>query len=171
MDAEGYDEYVGSAPLLTVRFQYPAGWSLQEEQGQQQPFRQVRIMGPRNADETYRCYLAVLATPMAAAGGAHASVEEMARQYAGHLQRDAQVVASQDASLAGAKGRDLTVSYTQSAWRFHGVHQPGPVPVKVRTLLLQKGATLYQLTLSADAREYERYAPVFERLLRSFQFQ
>lgn len=170
MEAEGLKEYVGSPPLLAVAFRYPADWIAQEEGGRRQPFQQVRMLGPRNAEETYRCYVAVSAVPSAAAGGRHATAEAMADNYTRHLPGEGTVLASRETSLAGARGRDVTVSYTQSEWRFHGVHKSGRVPIKARTLIVEKESVLYQLTFSADAREYEQHATAFEQLLRSFRF-
>lgn len=163
-------EYTGSAPLLAVGFRYPADWAVQEESGRHSAFRQVRILGPRNASGTYRCYMAVMAAPSADAGGTHADAKAMALNYTSHLQQESQILNSKEVLLAGARGRDLLIRYTQPEMRFNGVHKPGKVPVKVRTLIVQKGSVLYQLTFSADAIEYDRYAPDFDQLLHSFRF-
>ena len=170
-DEAPYTTYTGRAPYLTVRFEYPSAWQLREERGERQAYRQVRFMGPRTGEQRYRPYMAVFAAPLKSAGGQHGGLEEMLRNYTEHLQLGAEVLQNDQMEVGGIPGREVVVAYTSSAWRFHGVKKPGEVPVKTRTVMAQRGETLYQVTYSADQQTYDRYAADFQQLLNSLQFQ
>ncbi len=160
--------YVGTEPGWRVRFQYPEGWVLREERGQVERYRQVRIMGPRNHEDSYTCYLSVLAAPLQDAGGRFPNTEAFVQNYTSHLAQGATVVSSQPISVDRTKATELIATYTMPPWHHQGVKAIA-VPVKVRTVVLEQPPYLYQLTYSADAREYDAHAAAFEQLLTTFQ--
>ena len=164
-----YVAYVGNDPALQVTFEYPQGRSVQEETGQVERFRQVRLMGPRNRDDSYTAYLSVLGTPLKAYGGKYPNKEEFLRNYTSHLQQGAQIVSTTSTKISGAAAIDITVSYTMPPWH-HQDLKAVEVPVKARTIVVEKPPYLYQLTYSADAREYDAHAPAFEHLRKTFRF-
>jgi len=170
MDESDYVEYVGVTPELPVSFRYPGAWRLQEEAGQVERYRQVRVLGPRNLEDSYSAYFAVYGAPVTARGGTHQDLEAFISNYTAHLQQGAQVLADTDSAVAGGRARDLTVSFTLPPWH-HRDLKPVEVPVQQRVILFERDRTLYQLTYSADAREYDRHAAVFEKLLKSFRIQ
>jgi hypothetical protein len=65
---------------------------------------------------------------------------------------------------------DVAITYVIPPLHTHGL-KPIEIPVKTRTVIFQREAYVYQLTFSADAREYDQHAQAFEQLLQSFRFQ
>ena len=62
---EGWGQmYKGTDARLSVTFRYPATWRLQEERGKVDPYSEVRLMGPRNRENTYTCSLIVRGSPL-----------------------------------------------------------------------------------------------------------
>jgi len=171
--AEGMDDYkvfTGTKPRLMVTFEYPGPWALQEEQGRIEFYREARILGPRNHDDTYTAYFSVRGSPLKPFGGQHESVEDLVRHYRSHLSQGTQIVSEQQVTVAGHKASDLTISLTMPAMHHKGI-KAMEVPLRTRTVLVEKTPYLYELTYSADAREYDRYAEAFERLIKTFRFQ
>ena len=153
-----------------VTFRYPSGWRLREEEGRMEVFRQIRLLGPRNADDTYTCSIAVWGSPLKAYGGRHGSVDGLVRHYTTHLFNGSRVVAEGRRRVGGVSATDLTVSYT-----IPPLHQPGlkaiAIPVMTRTVFLERNPYLYELSYSADARESDRSQQAFDLVLATFRFQ
>lgn len=165
-----FAQYQGREGGLLLTFQYPAAWRLQEEQGKIDLYRQVRVMGPRNSEDTYTCYLSVSGAPLKKHGGRFESAKERLAIYKGHLFSDGKVDRERERTFAGEKASDITVSYTIPPLHERGL-KPIPIPVKTRTLFFEKGAYLYELIYSADSREYDLHVKAFEQLLKTFRFQ
>lgn len=166
----GYTAYRGQEPGLTLTFQYPAAWRLQEERGKVDKYRQVRVLGPRNADATYTCYVTVRSSPQQSHGGKYERVEELVRNYKDHQFVGSVVEVDRRKTVAGVSAYDLTVSYTVPPQHKPNL-KPIPIPVKTRTVFLEKSPYLYELRYSADAREYGQHSQAFERLLKTLRFQ
>ena len=69
-----------------------------------------------------------------------------------------------------ASGVSLTVTSTMPALHHQGIKAEA-VPLKERIVFFQQGPYVYELTYSADARDYERYRPAFEHLLSSLRLK
>lgn len=168
--AGGSTKYAGNDTRLQVEFRYPAGWQVQEERGKTDVYSEVRLLGPRNRDDTYTCAIAVRGSPAKAYGGKHETLVELVKHYTSHLFKDATILSENDRVVDGTHATELTVSYT-----IPPLHLPGlkavEIPVKAHALFLEKDPYLYELIYSADAREYDRHADAFEQLIKTFRFQ
>ena len=162
-------EYRGTEPALSVTFHYPADWRLTEEQGRLEVYREVRIQGPRNAEDTYTGFLIVRSSPLKTSGGRFGSAEELLRHKRRYALPGTTVLVDGTRRVAGRTARELVVTYTIPRLNQPGL-KPLPIPVKTRTLVLMKDPYLYELSFSADAREYDRDAGAFERLLKTLAF-
>ena len=165
-----YTVYTGSEPGLMVSLEYPEGWTLHEERGKIERYREARIHGPRNQDDTYTSYLVVRGSPVTSFGGRHGSLDELVAHYKAHLIRDTRIVSEHEAAVADTNATDLTVSYTLPPLLHKGI-KPLAVPVKTRTVFVENSPYIYELIYSADAREYDRYAEAFEHVLKTFRFR
>ena len=161
--------YQSQDSRLAMTFQYPSGWSVQEEEGKLELYSQVRLMGPRNAEDTYSPFIAVRVSPALEAGGRHRDAAELAQYHAAHQPPGARVTRDATQTVVGASAHDVTMTYTIPPLHHRGLKALS-IPVTTRTLFLQRGLYLYELIYSADAREYERHAPVFEHVLQTFRF-
>lgn len=168
--AAKFSKYQGNEPGLTVAFQYPEGWRLQQEKGAIDRYRKVRLLGPRNQEDTYTCYISVAGFPKKTEGGKFDTLEEFARNYKDHLLANTQIETEAARTVSGQRALDLTVSYVIPPLYEHNL-KPIEIPVKTRTLFAQKGSTLYQITYGADAREYDLHAQAFEQLLKTLRLQ
>ncbi|MBI3615897.1 MAG: hypothetical protein HY211_05200 [Candidatus Omnitrophica bacterium] len=170
MSPSGFTQYQGRDPGLKLTFHYPAGWRLQEEQGTIDRYRQVRLLGPRNSEDTYTPYFSVAGAPLRADGGRFEDLAERVVTYKAHVPADAKIEKETARLVGGEKAFDITVAYTVPP-----LHRPGlkaiPIPVKTRTLFLQKGRYLYEIIHSADAREYGLQERAFGQLLKTLRFQ
>ena len=163
-------EYQGATAGLNVSFQYPRGWTLREESGTIEPYRQVFIQGSRNQEGTYTASLSVLAAPITPEEGKYQSAASLFLHYTSHLFPGSTVLSQSNPTVDGILAMDVTVSYVIPPLHKHGL-KPVEIPVKSRTVIFQRDPYVYQLTYSADAREYDRYADAFERLLNTLAFQ
>ena len=162
--------YRGSAPPLDLSLAYPSQWRLTEEAGSRERYVQMRLLGPRNAEDTYTANITVRGVVPGGEGTVVEDLDERVRRYADELLDGTTVESIQPTSLQHAEARDLLVSFTVPPL-FHPGFKSLPIPVKTRTVFLRRGAYLYEVIYSADAREYAAHAPAFERVLASLRFR
>lgn len=144
----------------------PAGWQVSETRGTVETYEELRCLGPRNADDTYTAWIAVRARPLAARpDGTPQSADAAADDYLSAWGEDATATRA-TAQVAGLTVPAVGLSYTIPPLHRRGLH-PVAVPVASRTVFLVKGASLYELSYSADAREFAASLPAFDALLRS----
>ena len=161
--------YRGTAPLLAFSLIYPAQWRLTEERGRQEPYTQVRLLGPRNAEDTYTAYITVRGVLPDPEGGPEESLDERVRRYTDTLLEGTAIESVQPTAFEQGQARELVVSVTIPPLFRSGL-KPLPIPVKTRTVFLRRGRAYYEIAYSADAREYAAHLQVFERLLASLRF-
>ena len=161
--------YHGTTPPLVVSLAYPSAWRLTEEVGSRERYAQVHLLGPRNAEDTYTAYIAVRGV-VPDGEGAMGGLDERVRRYADELLEGTTIESLRPTSLQHAEARDLLVAFTVPPL-FHPGLKSLPIPVKTRTVFLRRGAYLYEVIYSADAREYAAHAPAFERVLASLRFR
>ncbi len=162
-----YMQYQGTEPGLMVRFEYPGQWKLYEERGKVETYRQVRMLGPRNHDDTYTAYFSVWGSPLKSSGGRHENLDGLVTHYKSHLLSETQMLSEQPLTVGGKRAVEVMVSYTMPPIHHKGLKAMA-VPVKTLTVFLEYSPYLYELTYSADAREYEQSAKAFQRLLKTF---
>jgi len=169
-DPEPFATYVGTDASVRVRFDYPAGWRLTEERGAIDAYVSVRLLGPRNAQDTYTAYIVVRSSPFQANGGLHPSAGALMDQFLETAPPGAVVESRVVTPVDGQPADDLTLSYTIPPF-FHKGLVPAATKVKTRLLALERPPYLYELTYSADAQEYDAGAASFARLLESLRFR
>jgi hypothetical protein len=174
-DAAAIRRYEGRDAPLGVSFSYPDAWQAQEARGSLEPYHQVRLRGPRNREDTYTAYMIVRSRPSGSADGASESAQAMLQRYRELLPEGSKIDRDVVRQLAGQSAHDLVISYTIPPRRLHAeppASNPSlEIPVTTRTLFLERGQRLYELVYSADARDYRRFAAVFERLLETLEFR
>ena len=160
--------FAGGMLGLPVQFDYPAVWLLQEERGTVEPYRQVRVRGQRNADDTYTCFMAVRISPVKSQGGRYHDTLERVRAL-----RELSISGQTTVSDHPLRVAGLPATEVRATLEIPAQHKPElkaiAIPVKTTTIVLQHGTNLYELQYSCDAREYDRYANAFRRLVRSFR--
>ncbi len=161
--------FQGIDPRLSVSFQYPQAWRLQEERGTIDPYSEVRLLGPRNPEDTYTAAIVVRASPLPNDGGKHPSASALERHYREHLLPGAVVEHENAVTVGGVHGKRVIVSYTIPPLHQRGL-KPIPIPVKTQAIFLEKGSHVYEMSYSADAREFDQHAKVFGRVLKTFRF-
>jgi hypothetical protein len=166
----GERAYRGATPPLALSLAYPSDWRLTEEAGRREPYAQLRLLGPRNAEDTYTAYIAVRGVAPEAERGAGESLDERVRRYADELLDGATIESVQPASLQQAEARELVTLFTVPPLFRSGL-KPLPIPVKTRAVFVHRGPYRYELIYSADAREYAAHAPAFDRVLASLRFR
>ena len=157
-------QYQTKNPLLGLKIVYPAEWRLAEERGGREPYAELRVVGPRNQEDTYSASMVVRAT------AGDESLAARARTYQDLLPDDAVVESRAARRLQQVSAQEFVVSWVVPPLFRSGL-KAQPIPVKTRTVLFRRGASLYELIYSADAREYDRYAGAFDRLLASLRFE
>ena len=162
-----YSKYLGTPTGLLANFEYPAGWLLHEERGQIERYKQVRIAGPRNREDSYSCYFAIQEFPLKTYGGMYQNVEELLHRYTDHLPEGAKTAVNH-VTLSGLPAMDIRASYVSRPWHHQGL-KAVEVPIATRVIIVEKDPYLYQLNYSADARESEQYTEAFEHLVRTFR--
>ena len=164
-----YSTYRGTPHGLLVDFEYPEGWSLHEEHGQVERYKQARLTGPRNRAESYSCYFAIQEFPLKTYGGTLQSADELLHRYTDHLPQDAQTSVNH-LTLSGLTAMDVRVSYLSRPWHHQGL-KAVEIPIKTRVVIVGKDPYLYQIAYSVDASEYDLYAEAFDHLLRTFRIR
>ena len=155
---------------LPVSFTYPSYWRLTEERGTVEAYHAVRLRGLRNADGTYTAYMVVRAFPVQPPGSAYADQRALVGHLLTHLPDGARVEPQTTRPMAGRVAEDITVAYTIPPLHHAGL-KAGKIPVKTRTVILQRGPLLYEIAYSADERDYGTHAADFEGLLSSLQLR
>lgn len=155
---------------LPVSFEYPEGWKLKEEKGTVQNYRQARIMGPRNEDDTYSASISVVGYPLRKDGGRFDDLAGMIRNFKEHQIGEEKMEQEKMTVVGGQPAVDMTISTVIPPLLHRGTKNL-EVPVKNRTLFVQRGESLYRITYSADSRMYDSHSKEFEHLLGSLQFR
>ncbi len=161
-----YARYIPKDGELPMAFEYPQDWPLDTEQGKIEPYRQIRILGPRNNENSYRSYFIVLRAPLQA-DGKYKSVADFLKNYKEHLMRRSEVLSEGKTKLGGMEAQEMLAQYTMPAWHHQDLNAP-EVPVKTRIVVASDNNYLYQLMYSADAREFDAHTKTFERLIETF---
>ena len=156
-------------PPLAVSLSYPRSWRLVEERGRAEPYAAVRLLGPRNAEDTYTAYITVRGSLLPPATRAD-DADGPAARYLARLIDGTAVESDTRRRQWGTEVRDLTVAYTVPPLHRAGL-RPLPIPVRTRTLFLRRGDHAYEIAYSADAREYASHLAAFDELLTSLRFQ
>lgn len=166
----GFTVYKAEDAGFRLSFQHPQSWRPQEETGTVERYQQVRLLGPRNREETFAAVLSVASFPTRDRGGDYEGLADFYRNYREHLPPTAQVAKTDDRVVAGQKAYDLTYSFVAPRIPWHHDMPKEEFRVKTRALFLQNGAYLYRITYSTDLRDYDLNAGVLERVLESLQF-
>ncbi|MBI3321477.1 MAG: hypothetical protein HYZ91_04325 [Candidatus Omnitrophica bacterium] len=160
--------YRGQHGRLDVAFEYPQNWAVGAEEGREQPYWQVVILGPRNAKNTLNVSMVVRKLSTTAEGGLYddfqALVETRRTQYAAN--HDFQLLGEGASSVSGVAARQSEFSYVVPL----PPHSVEPKPTSMQTRLVQfafRGA-LYELSYTADVNQYATYHNVFAHLLDTF---
>ena len=161
--------YEGASPYLPVSFKYPVSWMLREDQGKIDHYSQAIILAPKKPGWPYTAAFVVRGSPLKSARGRFETPEELKQNFVSHLYKDPRVLKESTLRLKGTSSIDLTVSYTFLPIRHKGFNAQ-PVPVKNRILFAQNNGILYELSYSADEREFESHSAEFSRLLKSLRF-
>ena len=167
---EAFVPYRGRRFSVPFTFDYPRNWVAGEEEGRSEPYQQIVILGPRNAQDTYSAGLTIRILPTRAAGGSYADLSELAQwRRSQHAQtKDAVILKEQMAHVGGLSGTELEVeSHAALPPRALEQHR---TTLRTHLVMLAKGDRLYEFSYSADAHDYPRYHSAFDRLLRSLRF-
>jgi hypothetical protein len=167
-DDAGEHVYDGAARPLRVSFEYPTDWEFQEGHGAMEPYAQVRLIGPRNGEGTYSCYI-VVRHFQRRAQGRFASAQDAARYHIKHLPPDAKMLSQRDEIIGGHAARSIIATYTIPALHKAALRSRD-IPVRQQTMFLEQGPSIYEITFSADSREYLKHLSAFSRLLQTFAF-
>ena len=149
------------------QFAIPAGWQVERDDGRRETYQQVRLLGPRNQEDTYTAFMAIRVRPLRAEAGWYEHIAELVRQEADGALEGSLVDGPHPVRLAGLPAQELTVSVTLRPPAHHEF-PPGEVPLITRAVFFEHDHAGYEIMYSADAREYARYEPAFTALLDSF---
>jgi hypothetical protein len=162
--------YQGRSPLLPLSVIAPSGWRLIEEAGAHDAYEQIRLQGPRNADATYSAYITIRGQVLPEADRTEGAVDDWVDAYLSEALEGRAIESDQPRMLQDAPARDLVMSVAVPPLFRSGL-KPLAIPVTTRIVVCRLGPRLFELIYSADAREYDQHAPVFERVLTSIRFQ
>lgn len=160
--------YASRDPEFPVRFTYSADWALEESQGRLEPYRQVRLRGSRNAENTYTAYVTIRRTPLRAQGGRYEALDDAVAAQTAQLPEGAVIELQATRQIGGLRAEELIIAYTIPPMHRAGLRAVA-IPVRTRTILLQEGTSLYELVFSADAREYASQAAVLDQVLEHLE--
>ena len=163
-------DYRGTEPPLAVSLDYPPSWRLVEERGRAEPYAAVRVLGPRNAEDTYTAYMTVRGWLVPGEAGRMEEIDGRVHRYTSQLLDGSAVESDMRRRQWGTDVRDLTVAYTVPPLHRAGL-KPVQIPVRTRTLFLRRGEYAYEVSYSADAREYASHQDAFDELLASLRFR
>lgn len=163
-----YTPYVAQSSQFNPQFEYPSEWRVMEERGTIDPYDQVRILGPRNSDDTFTLLMAIRRQPLKEQGGRYSRAEELAQEYIDRLGKEGIVEAHTSKPVAEVAAVDLTISYLIPPMHTPRL-KPLTIPVKMRGLFFVKSSSVYEVTYSADAGMYDQYAPAFEHVVATLR--
>ena len=161
--------FTDAEKLLACTFEYPENWAIGTEKGRKQPYQQVIILGPRNTSNNFSASLTMRRMPMKASGGIYSQLADLTevrqKQYAKNPQY--RQLNLGERMVSGQKAVSMTIEYTVPIPPY-GKLQAEQVTLRTQFVQFALAGALYELSFSADARDYSVYEPVFERLLQTF---
>ncbi len=161
--------FADAEKLLACTFEYPENWAIGTEKGRKLPYQQAIILGPRNSSDNFSASLTVRRIPNQASGGMYAQLPDLTearrKQYASnpHYRQ----LNTGERIVSGQKAISLTIEYAVPIPPY-GKLQGEPVTLQTQFIQFESAGAFYELSFSADARDYPVYEPVFERLLQTF---
>ncbi|MBI3997220.1 MAG: hypothetical protein HY352_06135 [Candidatus Omnitrophica bacterium] len=154
---------------LPFTFEYPAAWVAAEEDGRGAAYQQVLILGPRNTSDTYTAGLTIRVMPTQAAGGKYAALEDLVQWRRAQHARAQALTSLRDGptQVLGLPGAELEFQFQATVPPGGAPHGATQMTLKTHTVLVAHDERLYEFAFSADAADYDRYHPAFDRLLHT----
>ncbi|MBI3325017.1 MAG: hypothetical protein HYZ92_07020 [Candidatus Omnitrophica bacterium] len=152
---------------LPFTFEYPNNWLVGAEQGREQPYWQIVILGPRNATSQVSAGMTIRRLPTKAGGGLYENLDSLAaarrRQYEANTTFS--LIQEGAVSIQAIQARQVEFSV------FVPLPEGRAKPTQLRHRLVQFALDdhLYELLYMADAADFKTYEPVFDRLLASLR--
>ena len=155
-----------TSPELHVRFNYPAGWRVQEVPKTSTTLGEIQIFGPRREELQYSLFLDLTVKPLTETGPKtleEASSESLKEQRT--LPRF-QLLDERAVRCGHTAARQRRISY-ELQLPLYGAAQK-PVTIHELSLTCLHGSRLYQLSYAAPADDFSNYEQAFHRFVRSF---
>lgn len=156
-------------PILQCTMQYPTSWKFQIVEGMSEKYSAFDLIGPANGANTVHAHIAISAAANKDAGFA-TPVEYF----------DAFLDKSKTLTGKIELIKRANISYWGEAVPYIDVMYMLPVPlesaaftwttIRERKYAINHGGMLWTFIFSADAADYEKYAPVFQHLMDTFFF-
>ena len=161
--------YHDQAVLPELTFEYPKNWLLGADTRHKELYQQVMALGPAHPNSRYRANLVVRRMPTAAQGGSYKDLQALvaARRKQWAAYPNFQLASEREETAAGVSG--LRIDYLYTAPLPAQSVQAVPTTIQTSTVSLALGGALYEISYSADARDYATYEPVFRHALERLQ--
>ena len=163
---EAFLPYQNAKPQLPVKFEYPAGWQVEESSGTSEVYSQVQIYGPASLEPRLRTYLVVRAVPPKAEGGRYASLSDMVETFRATLQPGLRIDQEQPIQVSGRPATKLELS--GQLWLPWKSPNAKPIAVKSQRIFLERAGRFYEFAWMSTPEVSEQVIAVFSRLLETF---
>lgn len=177
LDPKNYKTYHAEKTYLRLSFDYPAEWQIVEDKGRIEPYDQIFVRGPRNAEQTFTATFVVRGQPVrnATGKGRFDTVQHLRENYTTHLYRDPQFTESRNTTVQNQPAEAVTATYIMPppmSKSVSGVSIPKvETPLKSRAFFTRHGDLLYEFIYSAGQREFAANEAHFDRLIKSIRFK
>ena len=148
-------------------FEYPGNWVKGVDRGAHEPYWQVVMLGPRNAEDTYSASLTVRLLPSASVGGQFKNLDALVKERKRRQSRNSgfTVVLEGPLQVAGTPAQELLYSIVVPLST--PARKAAPAVLQSHEVRLSVRGHLYELIYTADQRDFEAYHKVFTHLLES----
>lgn len=167
-------KYEGKDLGAPVAFTYPTGWEMETETGKIETYQAIRLVGPANAEKSFRTTILLQATPLDGRPGEPVSAKDAVNSSAVRFSKGifdgTQLESQKERTFAHTTAQDMTIRYTVPPIRLQGLKGVA-IPVRSRAVVFEREGVLYNLQFTAGAEVFDELSAAFEQVLGSLAFQ
>jgi len=152
-------------PYPPVRCEYPEAWKIVPSSGK--GYKDITIIGPRNADDTFSLALVVRFTQLASPGVNLKNITEDTIARKSKL-RNFVLASRSDLEISKHEAESIDFSYST----LKSLAQPNSEQMKVceKRIIFIDGDNQCEVIYSATEEDYKKYSNIAEKIIQSLKF-
>lgn len=164
-DAQKYQTYKSSDPAFNFTFEYPETWKMLESRGKTENYAMVHAIGPRDEQKEFSVGFFIT---IKEAGDQ--TTDELLLKHIKSVERfkDFRVIKQRKKHVAGQPNPSAVYQYTMNL-PLHKLNAKQEIMREESGFLVKEGKS-YNLNFLGTEEQFEKYKPVFQKLLNTFRF-
>lgn len=161
----GYLTYTSKNPELNFTFKHPPDWKPAESQGKREHYTTVDVVGPWDKENSFSVGFSI--TNRSAEGK---DAGKLLNEYLKTAGRFSQFKTISEKNISIDKTKTMSSAYRYLMRLPMRKLNSKDVLMKGETFFLIRDGKSYRFTFTGTAKQFDRYLPVFKKMIKTFQF-